>query len=935
MPSSFKSLNVVEGQDVFSIRVSAAHTIEELTAVTPKTFQVAFTRLYKKFADLAVKLSHVRSTVSNFVTHQQKGTFPPIIMGSFKEPSVQVSKEFAENDKHATFKSACQSGIRLNREQALSACLDLKQVEVRFLEELMSSDNVGREANEALQTVWKETEALFRIPGDKNGVGHSNFILKEYHTMKAHHKDFVMKAIAIGMAKHQRELASKMAKLSIKKSTDVEMQDASASDTKRYIDQAILRAFKAKDKRTTPKSMSTVVSSNTEANLPSRQAKFQGRETEPEEKTAEGQAAPSRKRKWQWEQEAEAELQEIESRLSRKRFKPRDPHSYPETFFTSSHTARVMFSLLHSSTDFVDSLPAYKAEVFQGEVVSLPRAYSQSLALNGKFILHTQKESLLVQEAHDAFRRTVRIKWFFRHKYQDRYFNPKFYVKTDWNPPTASAEVEKAISLARGALACQVSFHARDSRPLNPEINSLRAFLAEKNFLVKITDKNLGLAVVTKDWYQTQCRAHLAKTNNYRAHSQDVFILMEKLRKIWERHYLHGSIVKFLEQSSATVPRFHVIPKVHKEPWSSRPIVPSHSWITSRASQVVDYFLQKALKQIYWVLQSTRDFVRKLRTTCETRSLLGCTLVTGDVREMYTNIPIHSALAICKEALKQVDLEGNSVDGVYALLEYTLTNNFFQYEGKVFWQHEGIAMGTSCAPAVANLYLAVYEQKILDNAIQQGLVFYGRYIDDIFLIFHGDVETTRRFLAQLVPPHLEILWEISASCLPFLDVEARLLEGKLKTSVYTKRLNRYMYVPFSSAHPISVKRALVKGERSRFHSICSDPEDLQRIEQHFRVNLYRRGYPPNLLRRWFSEDVKASSDRTSDKMFYPSVYNPVWEYINMREVETAFQDGLVGKVDTIPPALLRRIMLSLKRGGNMYDMYNRSNLTVLEVDARC
>ena len=937
MPSSIKSLNVVEGQDVFSIRVSAAHTIEELTAVTPKTFQVAFGRLYKKFADLAVKLSHVRSTVSNFVTHQQKGTFPPIIMGSFKEPSVQVSKEFAESDKHATFKSACQSGIRLNREEALKACLDLKQTEVRHLEDLMSSDNVGREANDTFQTVWKETEALFRIPSDKTGAGHSQFILREYITMKAHHKDFVMKSIAIGMAKHQRELASKMAKLSIKKSTDVEMQDASSADTKKYIDQAILRAFKAKDKRTNLKSMSPDVLRNTEANLPSRQAKFQSRETEPQETTSERQAAPSRsrKRKWQWEQEAEAELQVIESQLSRKKFKPRDPHSYPEAFFTSCQTARVMFSLMHSSTDFVDSLPAYKAEVFQGEGVNLPRVHAQSLALNGKFILHTQKDSILVQEAHDAFRRTVRIKWFFRHKYQDRYFNPKFYVKTEWNPPTASAEVEKAISLARGALARQVSFHARDSRPLNPEINTLRAFLTEKHFLVKITDKNLGLAVVKKTWYQAQCRAHLSKTNNYRAHAHDVFILMEKLRKIWERHYLHGSIVKFLEQSSATVPRFHVIPKVHKKPWSSRPIVPSHSWITSRASQVVDYFLQKALKQVYWVLQSTRDFVRKLRTTCKTRPLSGCTLVTGDVREMYTNIPIDTALPICKEALRHVDLEGNSADGIYALLEYTLTNNFFQYEGEVFWQHEGIAMGTSCAPAVANLYLAAYEQKILDAAIQEGLVFYGRYIDDIYLIFHGNVEDTRRFLAKLSPPKLEILWEVSTSCLPFLDVETRLMEGKLKTSVFTKRLNRYMYVPFSSAHPISVKRALVKGERSRFHSICSDPEDLQRIEHHFRVNLYRRGYPPNLLRRWFSEDVKASSDRTSDKMFYPSVYNPVWEYINMREIETAFQKGLTGKDDSIPPALMKRIMLSLKRGGNMYDMYNRSNLTVLEVDARC
>ena len=937
MPSSIKSLNVVENKEVFNDRIASAHTIEELTAITPKTYQVAFGKLYRKFCDLAVKLSHVRATLANFRAHQQKGTFPPIIQGSFKEPTVQVSKEFADSDQHATFKSAVQSGVRLNREQALIGCVELKQAEITYLENLVSSGNIKKESNEVFQQVWSSTETTFRTPKTGGGHEHPTFILKEFHLMKNYQLEFIMKALAIGMSKHQRELASKMAKLTIKKGTDVEMQDASATDTKRYIDQAISRAFKDKtrDKRTNPKSMFTAVSRDPETNLPCRKVQSKNREID-EEKTSETQTGPTRKRKWQWEQEAETELSKIESEMSRKRFKPRDPFTYPESYFTSSKTTRIMFSLLHSSTDFIDSLPSYKAEVFQGEGVILPREFAQSLALNGKFVLHTQKESTLIQEAHSQFQRTVRIKWFFRDKYQAKYFNPKFHVRTSWEPPMATPKVENAISAARRSLVRQASFFAQDSRPLNPEINTLRAFLNEKSFLVKITDKNLGLAVITKDWYQSQCRMHLQKTNNYRAYAHDVHILAEKLTTIRYTHFLHDVIHKFLNESDTKVPRFHIIPKVHKKPWSSRPIVPSHSWITSRASQVVDYFLQKALKKVHWVLQSTRDFIRKLRGAYPTKPLKGYTLVTGDVREMYTNIPIESALKICKIALRQIDLEGNSLEGIFALLEYTLTNNFFEFEGKVFWQHDGIAMGTSCAPSVANLYLAAYESQMLNNAIAEGLIFYGRYIDDIFLIFKGSIEDTRGFLKTLEPPNLEILWEVSVKSLPFLDVEVRLQENLLQTTVYTKRLNRYMYVPFSSAHPLSVKRALVKGERSRFHSICSDSEDLQRVERHFRVNLYRRGYPQYLLQRWFSEDVKSTSDKTSDKMFYPSVYNPIWEYINMREVEKSFQNALIGNGENpVPPSLLRRVMTSLKRGGNMYDMYNRSNLTVLEVDAGC
>ena len=61
-----------------------------------------------------------------------------------------------------------------------------------------------------------------------------------------------------------------------------------------------------------------------------------------------------------------------------------------------------------------------------------------------------------------------------------------------------------------------------------------------------------------------------------------------KMRNLLEKRelvYLHSAEYK--------LPRFHVIPKVHKNLWSSRPIIPSHSWITSRVSKVVDYTLQK------------------------------------------------------------------------------------------------------------------------------------------------------------------------------------------------------------------------------------------------------------------------------------------------------------------------------------------------------
>ena len=46
-------------------------------------------------------------------------------------------------------------------------------------------------------------------------------------------------------------------------------------------------------------------------------------------------------------------------------------------------------------------------------------------------------------------------------------------------------------------------------------------------------------------------------------------------------------------------------------------------------------------------------------------------------------------------------------------------------------------MGTSVAPPYANLYLYYLEKLLLDKYIDN-IIFYRRYIDDIFMIIKGD-----------------------------------------------------------------------------------------------------------------------------------------------------------------------------------------------------
>ena len=93
-----------------------------------------------------------------------------------------------------------------------------------------------------------------------------------------------------------------------------------------------------------------------------------------------------------------------------------------------------------------------------------------------------------------------------------------------------------------------------------------------------------------------------------------------------------------------------------------------------------------------------------------------CRLVTLDVSSLYTNISHEDALTTL-----DLTFETEEVDLPYApplsvlktLLTHVLKNNIFSFNGQVYQQRHGVAMGTKLAPALATLFLHFVEQGYL------------------------------------------------------------------------------------------------------------------------------------------------------------------------------------------------------------------------------
>ena len=73
-----------------------------------------------------------------------------------------------------------------------------------------------------------------------------------------------------------------------------------------------------------------------------------------------------------------------------------------------------------------------------------------------------------------------------------------------------------------------------------------------------------------------------------------------------------------------------------------------------------------------------------------------------------------------------------------------LQNNTVNFDGKIYKQTDGVAMGSPLGPSLANAFLRFHEQIIWLNDYPEDYkpVYYRRYVDDIFALI-------------LSPDHLE------------------------------------------------------------------------------------------------------------------------------------------------------------------------------------
>ena len=133
-------------------------------------------------------------------------------------------------------------------------------------------------------------------------------------------------------------------------------------------------------------------------------------------------------------------------------------------------------------------------------------------------------------------------------------------------------------------------------------------------------------------------------------------------------------------------------------------------------------------------------------------------------------------------------------------------------------------MGTICAPAYANIFMANFELKYIYRYIKNKTKMFVRFIDDIFMIWTCSEQKLLDFMNDLNKKHRSIKFEFkySQTQIKFLDVLVyKDHNSMLQTTIYRKQTDRQNYLDARSEHSKLLKDSIPYSQALQIKRICS------------------------------------------------------------------------------------------------------------------
>ena len=445
--------------------------------------------------------------------------------------------------------------------------------------------------------------------------------------------------------------------------------------------------------------------------------------------------------------------------------------------------------------------------------------------------------------------------------------NPDWYPDAVRNKRSASLTkfIDKLlIDSKENLLANKDSFWSNLD---NAQRQAIRSLADDDSIVIKPSDKDGSIVIMDTKQYEQECLSHLSNQMYYEElndNPNDSYKkqFTDEIQDLHDNKFITNLESDMLQQGHRT-PVFYGLPKTHK-PYDTfpklRPICSGHSSVSVRMSELVDSFLKAAATKTASYVQDTTDFINKIRNKCFGHLQEEVFFVTMDVESLYPNIDHEEGVAACEKFLNQRKNQKFPTSRIGKLIRMILSCNTLSFMSRFFHQIKGTAMGTPMAVNFANLFMASFEEAMLNEYFKQ----HGkrpntwlRYIDDIFFVWTGSEESLKHFLNfcnafaenKNMKSTIKFTTHYSKTSVTFLDITVKLVNNKVVTTLYTKPTASHDYLHRSSYHVQHILKSLPLSQFIRIRRICSNLSDYWKNTNEFIQHFKNRGYKENDLRK--------------------------------------------------------------------------------------
>jgi len=376
--------------------------------------------------------------------------------------------------------------------------------------------------------------------------------------------------------------------------------------------------------------------------------------------------------------------------------------------------------------------------------------------------------------------------------------------------------------------------HTKSGQRIDPsaiqKMKSLRELGRNKDLYIARFDKGNGVCIDTKANYINKMNTLLSDNSKFKEFvphgnsRKDPFITNENkfnnhLKRLEKAGKISSEIYNKVRPVGSAPPRLYGLPKVHKS-LSNPPYRPILNMRNSYASNLAKY-LDTLLKPFIPRENELKDSFHFVASIQEGNIPVDNFLVSFDVKSLFTSIPVSDTIA---HIISLIDFNEFPVSQttLKCLLEMACSNVMFTFNGKIYLQKDGMAMGSSLGPTMASFAMNIVESRISSSPI-----YYKRYVDDIIAAFPSK-ESASNFLNQIntIHPNLEFTMECESNgTIQFLDTEIFRSNGQLHYRWHLKSTNTGIYIPSSAAAPQRYKNSPFQALFYRAHRLCSRPSD--------------------------------------------------------------------------------------------------------------